>query len=103
MRASKIAIRDALASDEAIAKLVPAAQVFAVERATVPTLPAVEIIAISSSRIGDGPMTRHEVSVECTVSHPTEDGADELLDSIVRAVRARLSDAAESTRPRLHW
>ena len=35
----------------------------------------------------------------CTVSHATEDGADELLDSIVAAVRARLFDAEQGERP----
>ena len=68
----------------------------AFERATVPTLPAVELIAISSERVDTGPMVRHELSVECTVTHATEDGADLALDAIVRAVRARLS-AAETT------
>ena len=44
-------------------------------------------------------MVKHELSVEVTVSHPTEDGADTLLDAIVRAVRARLSASEDSTRP----
>ena len=99
MIASKRAVRDAFAHDDAIANLVPPAQIFSVERSTVPTLPAVEVIAISSERIGDGPMVRHSMSIEITASDPTEDGADETLDSIVAAVRARLSDAADSTRP----
>ena len=34
-----------------------------------------------------------------TVSHPTEDGADTLLDGIVRAVRQRLVVAATSEAP----
>ena len=46
-----------------------------------------------------GPMLRHSLSVECTASHQAEDGADALLDSIVRAVRGRLRDAEHSTRP----
>ena len=33
------------------------------------------------------------------MSHQTEDGADALLDSIVKAVRLRLSESADSTRP----
>ena len=101
MRATKQAIRDALAADEAVAALLPAAQFFAVERATVPTLPAIEIIAISSERVDTGPMIRHQLSIEVTVSHPTEDGADLALDAIVRAVRRRLSAAEDSTRPDL--
>ena len=96
MRSTKLALAAALADDPAVLALVPAAQVFSVERATVPTLPAVELIAISSERVDTGPMVRHELSVECTVTHATEDGADLALDAIVRAVRARLS-AAETT------
>ena len=99
MRATKTAIAAALRTDAAVSELVPDAQVFAVERATIPNLPAVEVFALSSERVDTGPMVRHELSVECTVSHPTEDGADTLLDAIVRAVRARLSDAEHSTRP----
>ena len=99
MRATKLAIAAALADDPAVSALVPAAQVFSVERATIPTLPAVELIGISSERIGDGPLVRHSMSCECTVSDPSEDAADTKLDGIVRAVRARLSDAADSTRP----
>ena len=99
VRATKLAITAALAADTAVAALVPSAQIYEVEPATIPALPAVEIVAISSSRVDGGPMTRHSLSVECTVSHPTEAGADELLDSIVRGVRARLLDAEHSTRP----
>ena len=44
-------------------------------------------------------MTGHELSVEVTVSHSDEDGADLALDAIVRAIRARLLDAEHSTRP----
>ena len=96
MRASKLAIASALADDAAVSELVPASQVFAVERSTIPQLPAIEVIGVSSERVDGGPMVVHELSVECTVAHPSEDGADEMLDSIVRAVRARLS-AAETT------
>ena len=99
MRATRQALAAALAADDAVSALVPAAQVFAVERATIPTLPSIELIGVTSERVDTGPMVRHELSVECTVSHQAEDGADELLDSIVRTVRARLSDAEHSTRP----
>ena len=99
MRASKVAIADALHTDPTVAALVPAAQVFAVERATLPTLPSIEVIGISSERVDTGPMVKHELSVQCTVSHPTEDGADERLDSIVAAVRRRLLDAENTERP----
>ena len=99
MRSTKLALAAALADDPAVLALVPAAQVFSVERATVPTLPAVEVIGVTSERVDTGPMVRHELSVECTVSHPTEDGADTILDAVVLAVRARLSDAEASTRP----
>ena len=45
-----------------------------------------------------GRLVRHELSIEVTVSHASEDGADELLDAAVRAVRQRL-DAAERQLP----
>ena len=99
MRATKTAIAAALRSDNNVTKLVPREQIYAVERATLPTLPAVEVIALSSERVDTGPMLRHELSCEITVASATEDGADELLDGIVRAVRARLRDAEHSTRP----
>ena len=100
MRATKTAIAAALAADDAVSELVPAAQIYATERATLPTLPAVEVIAVSSERVGDGPMVKHELSIEVTVSHATEDGADTLLDAAVRAVRQRL-DAAERQDPEI--
>ena len=99
MRATKLAIAAALAADAAVSNLIPAAQVFAVERAVIPALPSIEIIGISSERIGDGPLVKHELSIECTVSHPTEDAADLALDAIVAAVRVRLSAAAYGGRP----
>ena len=99
MRPVKVAIRSALASDTAVSKLVPDAQIYAVERATLPTLPAVEVIGLSSERVGDGPMVQHELSVEVTVSHTTEDGADEALNAVVRAVRQRIGAAEHDTRP----
>ena len=76
----------------------PDTQIFAVERAVLPSLPAIEVIAVSSERVDAGPLVRHELSIEVTVSHPTEDGADELLDAVVRAVRQRI-DAAERQLP----
>ena len=100
MRPVKLALAAALRSDNTVTTLVPPAQIFPVERATLPTLPAVEVIAVSSERVGDGPLVRHELSVECTVSHPYEDAADELLDAVVRAVRQRL-DAAERQLPEI--
>ena len=99
MRAAKVAIAAALRTDPTVAVLVPESQVFSVERVTVPTLPAVEVIGVTSERQESGPLVRHELSCEITVSHATEDGADELLDSIVRAVRERLCDAEISRNP----
>ena len=99
IRAVKLAIAAALAADAAVAELVPGAQIFATERATLPALPAVEIIGLSSERVDTGPLVRHELSIEVTVSHVTEDGADVLLDGIVSAVRRRLLDAERSELP----
>ena len=99
VRSTKIAIRDALASDDGVAALVPGSQIFSVERATIPALPSIEIIAITSERVDTGPMVKHELSVECTVSHSDENGADSALDAIVAAVRGRLLDAEHLTRP----
>ena len=99
MRATKQAIAAALRDDAAVAALVPGGQVFAVERATVPTLPAVEVIGVSSERVDGGPMIRHTLAIEATVSAATEDGSDAALDGIVRALRRRLSDAERSELP----
>ena len=99
MRAVKLAIAAALRADAPVAELVPAGQIFAVERATLPALPAIEVIGVSSERVDTGPMIRHELSIEVTVSHRTEDGADALLDGIVTALRRRLLDAETSERP----
>ena len=99
VRATKVAIAEALRIDPAVSELVPAAQIFAVERATLPILPSIELVGMSSERVDTGPMVKHELSVQCTVSHPTEDAGDELLDSIVAAVRRRLLDAEHSTGP----
>ena len=99
MRPVKVAIAAALRTDAAVSALVPEVQLFSVEKATVPVLPSIELIGVTSERVNDGPMIRHAMNVEVTVSHATENGADELLDSIVRAVRGRLRDAEHSTRP----
>ena len=99
MRATRKAIAAALAADAAVSALVPATSVYAVERATLPTLPAIELIGVSTERVDTGPMVKHELSIECTVSHATEDGADAALDAIVRAVRVRLSAAETSVDP----
>ena len=99
MRATKTAIAAALLSDNNVTTLVPPAQIYAVERATLPTLPAVEVIAVSSERVDNGPLVRHALSVEITAAHQTEDGADELLDAVVRAVRQRLSAAEHENAP----
>ena len=99
MRSTKLAIAAAFAASPAVSNLVPRSQVFAVERATVPTLPAIEIIAIGSERVDGGPMIKHELSCEITVANATEDGADVALDGIARAVRRRLLDAEVSMVP----
>ena len=99
MRPVKVAIAAALAADTAVSNLVKDSQIFSVERATIPVLPAIEVIAITSARIDTGPMTRHELSVEVTVSHSDETGADKLLDSIVAAVRGRLLASEHAGRP----
>ena len=99
MRAVKQALADALRADPAVAALVPATSVYATERAVIPSLPAVELIGLTSERIDTGPMVRHELAIECTVSHATADGADSLLDAIVAVVRGRLAASEDSTRP----
>ena len=99
MRATKTAIAEALRSATAVSALVPRTSVYAVEQSTVPTLPSIEVIGVSSERVDEGPMIRHELSIECTVSHQTENGADELLDAVVRAVRQRLDAAERSVAP----
>ena len=99
MRPVKVAIAMALSDDAAVSELVPATSVYTVERSTIPTLPSVEVVGLSSERVNDGPLARHALAVEVTVSHQTEDGADLALDGIVRAVRRRLSDAEHDTRP----
>lgn len=98
MRMAKVALRDALAADGAVAALVPGSQVFSCERAVIPTLPAVELIGVTSERQANA-LVRHEIQVEITVSHATEDGADLALDAIVQAIRRRLSAAENSIEP----
>ena len=99
MRAMKQAIAEAIRTDPAVAELVPAGQVFAVERATLPTLPAVECIAVGSERVDTGPMILHQIAIEITVSSSNEDDADGMLDQLVRAVRRRVSDAEQGENP----
>ena len=99
MRATKQAVAEALRTDAAVSTLVPATSVYATERATVPQLPSIEVIGLSSERVDDGPLVRHELSVECTASHQTEDGCDELLDAVVRAVRLRIGAAEHQLTP----
>ena len=98
MRATKLAIQTALQTDAATAALVPSSQIFQVERSTIPQLPAIEVIAVASERQANA-MVRHSLSIECTVSNPTEDDADALLAAVVQAVRLRLADAENSERP----
>ena len=100
MRATKTAIAAALRSDPGVSAAVPATSVYATERATIPQLPSIEVVGLSSERVGDGPLARHELSIEITAAHSTEDGCDVLLDGIVRAVRQRL-DAAERQLPQI--
>ena len=52
-----------------------------------------------SERVDTGPLVKHELSIEVTVSAASEDAADEALDAIVKAVRVRLLAAEHSTRP----
>ena len=99
MRAAKIALSRALRNTAAVTALVKAEHIFATERAVLPTLPAIEIIGVSSERVDGGPLVRHELSIEVTVRHPAEDGADELLDDVVRAVRQRLGVAEQNEAP----
>ena len=52
MRASKLAVRDALVGDPEVRKLVHPSQIHAADLAVLPVLPAVELVTISSERIG---------------------------------------------------
>ena len=97
MRATKQALATAFREDPALAELVPPGSIHAVERASIPTLPAVEIIAVSSEATEY--LVRHEIALEVTVSHATEDAADEALNAIVAALRGRLLRAQSSLDP----
>lgn len=98
MRATKLAIAEALRTDASVAQTVPPGQVYSVERATLPTLPSIECIGVSSEPI-DSAMVKHSIAIEVTVTSAAEDDADALLDAIVRAVRRRLSDAEQGGDP----
>ena len=74
MRATKLAVAEALRTDAAVAGLVPGAQIYSVERVTVPQLPAIECIGSSSEPI-DSSMIKHAIAIEVTVSHSDEDAA----------------------------
>ena len=99
MRAAKLAVRDAIASDDAVSDLVPVEQIHSTERATLPSLPSIELVAVSSEPQESGPMVKHLISVEITVSNASEDGADAALDAIVAAVRRRLQAAETAEAP----
>ena len=97
MRATKQALAAALRADPDLAELVTPEAIHAVERATLPTTPAVEIIGVRSEATEY--LAKHELAVEITVSHATEDGADAQLDAIVAALRRRLLTAQSSVAP----
>ena len=99
VRSSKAAIAAAFADEFAITTLVPGTQIHAVEKATLPVLPSIELVGVTSERQESGPLLRHQLSIEVTVSHTSEDGADTLLDAIVGAVRRRLLDAETGGKP----
>ena len=98
MRTAKLAIAAALAGDAVITRLVTCGQIFATERAVLPTLPAIELMGVSSAPQETG-LVRHELSIEITVANVSEDGADERLSAIVAAVRRRLLAATLETDP----
>ena len=91
MRAIRLAIAQALREARHVTELVAATSIHAVERAVVPVLPAVEVIAVSSETVDQ--LQRHELAIEVTVSNVSEDAADAELDAIVEAVRLRLLDS----------
>ena len=67
MRPTKVAIAEALRSDEQRDPHWSRPHRFSRSNAPrLPTLPAVEVIGLSSERVGDGPMVRHELSIEVT-------------------------------------
>ena len=93
MRTVKVAIAKALA---AAVETVP---VYAVERATLPTLPAVEVIGLTTKLQESGPLYRHLLAIEITASAATEDAADERLDDLAGSVCGRLMAAARRDDP----
>ena len=97
MRATKQALAAALRDDPALVELVPPGAIYAVERATIPTLPSIEIIGVQSAAADY--LVRHEMAIEVTVSHATEDAADAALDAIVQALRGRLIQAQAHADP----
>ena len=97
MRATKQALAADLRADPALAELVPSSSIYAVERITLPALPAIEIIGIRSAPADY--LIRHEISIETTVSNATEDAADAQLDAIVSALRTRLLRAQSTDQP----
>ena len=97
MRASKQALAAALRDDLDLTELVPPGSIHAVERATIPTLPSIEIIGVQSAAADY--LVRHEMAIEVTVSHATEDAADAALDAIVAALRTRLLRAQSTDQP----
>ena len=96
MRPVKLAIAAAL--QDQLTTLQLAASVHAVERATLPDLPAVEVIGVSSERV-DNAMVRHELSLEVTVSAADEDTADARLSDLVQAIRRRVDEAENGLQP----
>ena len=97
MRQARLAIARALADDAAVSELVSEASIYAVERATLPVTPCIEVIGIRSE--ASDYLAKHEASIEVTVTHATPVGADELLAAIVSAVRGRLLHAQSTTGP----
>ena len=90
MRATKKAIVEAFRADALID--IPNESIFSVEQAVMPKLPAIEVIAISTS-LQARPLVQHTMSVQCTVAGQTEGGVDDALDELVSTVRRRLSAA----------
>ena len=99
MRPVKLALAAALASDNTVTALVPPAQIFPVERATLPTLPAVEVIGLSSERVGDGPMVVHELISRGHGESRDRGRGRRAARRAVRAVRQRIGAAERSDAP----
>ena len=66
MRASKQALAAALRDDPDLTELVPPGSIHAVERATIPTLPRIEIIGVQSAAADY--LVRHEMAIEVGLS-----------------------------------